>query len=84
MLQVRLGLRDDRRNSFHAFAQIWNALLGGGEITRNQKVEAVGKALIINERVPLPFFQFFDSEYLVIDALLEQPDINMVSPGQLR
>ena len=84
MFQVRFRLRDDCGNSFHALAQIRNALLGRREIARDQQIEAVGQTLIVDQRVPFPFLQFFDVENFVVDIVLQHAKIDSVCAGQLR
>ena len=80
MFQIRFRLGDDGGNSFHAFAQIRNAFLRRIEIARHEKIEAVGQALVVNQRVPIFVLQFFEVENLVVDVVLQDAEIDAVRP----
>ena len=54
------------------------------EIARDQKIEAVGQALHVNQRIPLRLFQLFGAKDLVIDVLFENSKIDAVRATQLR
>ena len=84
MLQVCFRLSDHTRNRFHALAQIRNALLRCVEVAHNQKVKTVGEALIVNQRVPIRFLEFFQFENLIVDVVAQDANIHLVCAGQLR
>ena len=78
MFQIRFRLRDDGGNPFHSFAQIRDAFFRRIEIARDEQVEAVGQALIVDERVPIFVLQFLEIEDLVIDIVLQDAQIDAV------
>ena len=73
MLQIRFRLRDDGGNSFHSFAQIRDAFFRRIEISRDDQIEAVGQALIVDERIPIFPLQLLKIEDLVVDIVLQDP-----------
>src|SRR6266699_5190965 len=84
MLQIGFRLCDDARDISHALAQTRDPFFRRREIARDQKIKAVGQALHVNQRIPLPLLQLFGSEDFVIDVLLENSKINVVRASELR
>ena len=78
IFQVRLGLRDDRRNLFQPGADCGRPLLCRRKIARDQEIETVGEALVIKKRIPFALLELFDAEDFVVDILLKQPHIDFV------
>src|SRR5215203_4690683 len=83
MLQIHFGLRDDLGNALHPFADIWDALLRRSKLPRDQEIETVREALVVNERVPLSFFELFESEDFTFNVLLQNPEIDAVRTGEI-
>ena len=84
MLEIRFRLIDDSRDCFHALTQIGNPFFRRIEIPRDEKIEAVGQALVVNERVPLRLFQFFQIENLIVDVFAKNAHIDLVGAAKLR
>ena len=84
MLQIFLGLLDYVRNRFHPLAQIRDPLFRRIVIAGNNKIEAVGQALVIDERVPDRFPQFFQREDFTVDVVAQNLHVHLIRAGELR
>ena len=83
MLEVRLRLLDHNRDAVHSLMEITNPFVGGIEVARDEKVEAVGQTLIVNERVPVRVAQFFQSENFAVDVVAQNSHVHLICAGQL-
>ena len=83
MLQVRFRLRDHFRDAFHALADVWDSLLGRRELPRDKQIEAVGEALVVDQRIPVGFLQFLQLEDGAFHIFLEDPEVDAVRAGQI-
>ena len=83
MLQIGFRLGNDGRNRFQTFAQIRNPFFCRSKIARDQEVERVGQALIVNKRIPFPFLQLLELKNLVIDIVAQNLEIDAVGIVEL-
>ena len=85
IFQIRFRPARSRRELLpFACADSGDALFRRSEIARDEQIETVGEALVVDERIPVCVLQLLEIEDFVVDVVLEDAHIDLFGPVSLR